>query len=90
MTTQAEINFTVHTRENNSFSEQILFDQYERLSNQCRIVYNALKEGKKLTVRDAMLNFGIGDLRRRVADLRESGIEVKSNLLQNRFKEYFL
>ncbi len=87
---QTEIDFTVHVRENNLHSEAILFDQYERLRGQCKTVYDLLSAGYKLTVRDAMLFYGIGDLRRRCADLREAGIDVKSNLLQNRFKEYYL
>ncbi len=48
---QAEIDFEniVHNRENNSHSEAILFDQYERLSNNCKILYEALQRGEKLT-----------------------------------------
>ena len=74
---QTVIDFTVHTRENNKFSEQILFDQYEKLSNQCKIVYDLLKAGYRLTVKSAMVDHGIGDLRARVRDLRRhNSIEV--------------
>lgn len=68
MTVQAEIDFTLHTKENNPFSEQILFDQYERLSKQCKVVYDLLKAGYRLTVRSAMVDHGIGDLRARVRE----------------------
>lgn len=90
---QFEIDFTavVHTKENNSFSEAILFDQYERLSNQCRIVYDLLKAGYRLTVKSAMVDHGIGDLRARVRDLRRfNNVDVKDELLKGGFKEYFL
>lgn len=62
----------------------------DRINGQCLLVLDLLKSGKRLTVRDAMINYGIGDLRRRCADLRDKGIEVKSNLLDGRFKEYYL
>lgn len=41
MTTQTEINWNkvTHTKENNSHSEAILFDQYERLNHNCKIIY---------------------------------------------------
>ena len=80
----------VHDHENNSHSEAILDANYERLNRQCRLVYSLLKQGCRLTVRSAMVYYGIGDLRRRCADLRENGIDVKSRLIDGRHKEYFL
>jgi hypothetical protein len=89
MLKQIEIDF-VHKRENNSHSEQILNDNKERLNSQCKLILGLLQGGIVLTVRDAMIKYGIGDLRRRVCDLKEKGIDIKSRLIDGRFKEYFL
>lgn len=86
-----EQQFQIHERENNSDSELILKANKERFSNQCRIVYDALLRGEKLTTASALIKYGIGDLRRRVKDLVDyHGIEVKSELIEGRFKEYFI
>ena len=85
---QTAINFHV---ENNSESQSIFNANTEHFSNQCRVVYEALKRGEKLTTSDALIKYGIGDLRRRVKDLRDNyGIPVKSELLDSRFKKYYL
>ena len=89
---QQQLNFSnvVHQKENNSFSEQILFDQYERLGKQCELVLKLLKEGKRLTVRGAMVDYGISSLPRRILDLKRAGIEIQGNMIGNGFKEYYL
>jgi hypothetical protein len=86
---QTEIDF-VHTVENNSESKQILNANREHLSAQCEKVLELLTSGKRLTVRDAMIEYGIGDLRRRVKDLKENGYNVKGDLIEGRFKIYYL
>ena len=90
MTTQIEIVFTVLTPQNNSESESILVANEKHLSKQCKVLFEALKRGEKLTTTDGLLKYGIGDLRRRIKDLRDSGIQVRDRLIENRFKEYFL
>lgn len=88
---QTELNFSIHKHENNSESEAILKQNQNRLSNQCQIVYEAMIRGERLTTAGALINYGIGDLRRRVKDLIDYGnIPVQSVLLESRFKEYFL
>lgn len=89
---QQQIDFTAvtHTRENNAHSEAILDGCYDKLNNQCKVVYDLLKAGKRLTVRQAMFENGIGDLRARIRDLRNAGLQVKDSLLPGSFKEYFL
>lgn len=77
-------------KENNKQSEEILTDNHKRLSNQCRVVYDALKAGVKLTVKDAMIDYNIGDLRRRVCDLRQHGVDIKDNILKGGVKEFYL
>ena len=51
MKAQTEFDFTgisIHP-ENNKGSEEILLEQSERLSNNCRKIYRALKSGAMLT-----------------------------------------
>jgi hypothetical protein len=92
-TNQLSIDFTappVH-RENNLESQKIFEKNKERFSNQCRIVYEAMLRGERLTTTSALVRYGIGDLRRRVKDLKDDyGVPVQSELTDNRFKEYFL
>lgn len=87
---QLTIDFT--DRIENSFeSNAILQANKEHINNQCDIVYGALLSGEQLTVRSAMIKYGIGDLRRRIKDLRDfRGIDIKTKLLEGRFKIYFL
>ena len=53
MFTQTEIdwNQVTHTRENNKHSETILFDQYERLNHNCKVIYDALKRSERMVYR---------------------------------------
>ena len=77
--------------ENNPESQAILNANKEHFSKQCEIVYQAMLRGEKLTTASALLRYSIGDLRRRVKDLIDiHGIEVKSRLIENRFKEFYL
>lgn len=80
----------LHHTENNSGSQLILDFNRTHLNNQCKLVLDLLQKGKKLTVREAMVEYGIGDLRRRCKDLRDSGYPVQSRLIDGRFKEYYL
>jgi hypothetical protein len=79
-----------HQKENNSFSEQILFDQYERLNHNCKIIYDALKRGEKLTGRDIVSRFGMLEYRRRIADLRDAGLEIQETTLKGGAKQWYL
>lgn len=90
MLTQKKFDFNVLTPQNNRESENILLANEKHLSNQCRILYEALRRGERLTTGEALLKYRIGDLRRRIKDLRDGGIQVRDRLLENRFKEYFL
>lgn len=92
MLVQQEIdwNQVTHTSENNSHSEQILFDQYERLNHNCRIIYDALKRGERLTGRDIVIRFGMLEYRRRIADIRAAGVEIKEEILKDGSKIWYL
>lgn len=87
-TVQLDIDFS--RRENNPGSQAILNGNKVHFSNQCQIVYNALLRGERLTTASALIRYGIGDLRRRVKDLRDAGIDVKDELQESRFKIYFI
>ena len=80
----------LHQSENNRQSQLILEENRERLNNQCRKVLTLLEQGKRLTVVDAVMFYQIGDLRRRVKDLRDFGIQVKDRHIGGGRKEYFL
>ena len=84
---QTTIDFT-----HNNVASQIQFENNKQhFSKQCLIVYEALKRGERLTTSTALIKYGVGDLRRRVKDLIDHHkVNVKSELLQGRYKEYFL
>ena len=68
--------------------------QYRRnkraFSKQAQYVYDWLKTGARITVKDAAIR-DIGDLRARIRDIRGAGIEVKDNELgSSGRKEYYL
>jgi len=73
---QTQLQFTTHHRENNSRSESHLNAHRKHFSKQCTEIYELLKSGRKLTVREAVLELKINSLPRRVADLRAGGIQV--------------
>lgn len=64
----------------------------KHFSRQCTVVLNALKRGERLTTVSALMKYKIGDLRRRIKDLRDyHNIDVKSSFVPGtRFKEYYL
>ena len=87
---QTEIDFTVHKKENNPFSEGILFEQYERLSNNCKRLYDAFKRGEVLTGSDIVGTYRMLEYRRRIKDLRESGIDIKEEMIGNGCKKWWI
>lgn len=77
--------------ENNIESQEHFDKNKKEFSNQCRIVYEALKNGERLTTTSALLRYGIGDLRRRIKDLKDIwNIPVQSEYVKGKFKEYFI
>lgn len=90
--TPEKLDFTFYTHnENNVESQQIFQENKKNLGGQCKIVYEALLRGEKLTTASALIQYGIGDLRRRVKDLKDIWkIPVESRLIDSRYKEYYL
>lgn len=82
-------NQVTHTRENNSHSEQILFDQYERLNGNNKLIYDALKR-ERLTGKDMMRKFDLCEYRRRIKDLRDAGVVIKEKTLKGGAKQWWI
>lgn len=76
----------------NKISNQEHFERNkEKFSRQCKIVYELLLGGERLTTRKALLDYNIGDLRRRIKDLKDIwNVPVKDRYVEGRFKEYYL
>lgn len=87
-----EIDFSELNHVENKISNQEHFERNkERFSNQCKIVYEALLRGERLTTTKALLNYGIGDLRRRIKDLKDIwNVPIEDEYVEGKFKEYFL
>lgn len=88
----------LHNRENNLDNEKHKSANEERFSEQCRKVLELLKSGVVLTTGKALTEFGIGDLRRRIKDLKDmNGIKdiqwrwhLDKDGNTTRFKEWFM
>lgn len=87
-----EIDFSELNHVENKISNQEHFERNkEKFSKQCKIVYEALLRGERLTTTKALLNYGIGDLRRRIKDLKDIwNVPVQDEYVEGKFKEYFL
>lgn len=89
---QQELNFTDLFHFENKISNQEHFERNkERFSKQCRIVYEALLKGERLTTTKALIDYKIGDLRRRIKDLKDIwNVPVLSEYKEGKYKEYYL
>jgi hypothetical protein len=87
-----EINYGDLFHVENKISNQEHFERNkDSFSNQCRIVYEALLRGEKLTTTKALIQYGIGDLRRRIKDLKDIwNVDISDQYVDGKFKEYFL
>lgn len=90
--TQQKIDFSKLQHFENKISNQEHFERNkDKFSKQCKLVYEALLRGEKLTTTQALLNYGIGDLRRRIKDLKDIwNVQIEAQYVQGKFKEYFL
>jgi len=91
---QAEIDFTqpiIH-RENNLTSQGNFEANEPKFRGQCKIIMDAFKRGERLTTLSAMVNYGIGDLRRRIKDLKDNyNVKgIKDETKKGGFKEWHL
>lgn len=89
---QPKIDFSeLSHRENKVCNQQHFEANKDKFSNQCRIVYEALLRGEKLTTTKALIHYRIGDLRRRIKDLKDMwNVPIESEMVEGKFKEYYL
>lgn len=91
---QTELDFTTHVIENNPDSESFLNENKNKLSNECEKVYNLLKQGRQLSVKECVVENITQSLPRRVLDLKQAGYEVRDMwvMIDNKrsHKIYFL
>jgi hypothetical protein len=86
----------VHRDENNHDSRRHLEENRDKFSRQCALVYSLLKSGVRLTMKSAINEYGIGDIRRRIKDLRDiCGVEdIKDRWVKiedkTRYKEWWI
>lgn len=66
----------VHSRDNNSDSQNHLEANEQHFNAQCKKILALLRKGEVLTQRRGMIEFDIGDTRRRISELREGGIVI--------------
>ena len=89
---QPKIDFSQLEHIENKISNQEHFEaNKDKFSNQCKLVYEALLRGEKLTTTKALIEYGIGDLRRRIKDLKDTwNVPISDQYVKGKFKEYFL
>lgn len=91
---QLQVDFTkpIARRENNPESQQILQENNVKFTNQCKVVYEALCKGERLTTATALVKYGVGDLRRRIKDLKDNyNIKnIKDVRCDGGFKQWFI
>lgn len=87
----------VHGKENNRESQQHLEDNEPHFKKQCHTVLSLLRKGVVLTSRIAMIDYNIGDVHRRIGELREGGITgisdewvMDADGKKTRFKKWFM
>lgn len=82
---------TLSHHENNIASQEHFEANKSKFSRQCKIVYEALLRGERLTTTQALIEYRIGDLRRRIKDLKDHwNVPIESRTVNGNFKEYFL
>jgi hypothetical protein len=91
-TNRPQIDFSqLHHIENKISNQEHFEANKNRFSNQCRLVYEALLRGERLTTAKALIHYQIGDLRRRIKDLKDMwDVPIESEMVEGHYKEYFL
>jgi hypothetical protein len=89
---QQTIDFSsvVHHKENNRHSEMILEENYERLNKNCKVLYDALMRGERLTGADVVTRYDMMEYRRRFKDLKDAGVPIQTEKLPGGSKVWFI
>lgn len=57
----------------NNLTSQLTFEAHEKkFRGQCKLIMEIFLNGQSLTVAEAMIRYNIGDLRRRIKDLKDN------------------
>lgn len=54
------------------------------MNSQASLVLSRLERGEQLSSRDAVLNYGIQDLPKRISELRRAGHEIRSERIEGK------
>lgn len=85
-----QFDFSTRLDQNNRESEKIICDHHHKFNGQCDTVYQLLLQGHRLTVIGVANSHKIGDLRARLHTIRRAGVNVKDEIKEGGYKEYFL
>ena len=81
--------FEVHQHERGQQNQHILNTNRKKFSRQCKILFDAMMRGERLTSYGCALQYKIMDARRRFCDLEENGVRISERLIDSNFKERF-
>jgi len=96
MKPQPDYTNVLHERENNSESEKHLKANKYHFTGQVAVVLSLLQKGVVLTVYNALTQYRIGDLRRRIKDIKDAGVDVSEDWVydaegkRTRFKKWYI
>lgn len=78
--------------ENNLESQLDFMERETEFRGQCKTIMDAFIKGERLSTKTALINYGIGDLRRRIKDLRDNyGVQnIGEEKKSGGFKVWFL
>lgn len=84
-----QLDFEFNTPQNTA-ENQALYDSIKyRFGSQCRKILDALKTGRRMTVKQMSNEFNIGDPRARIRDLRKH-FDIPGDTMKGGSKEYYL
>lgn len=92
MQTTIDFSKPITHRENNTESQAMFEANEPRFRGQCKTIMEAFKRGERLTTATALMRYGIGDLRRRIKDLKDNyGVQgIVDEKKEKGFKEWHL
>ncbi len=90
--TAIDFNNPIIHRENNPVSQADFEKNEPKFRGQCKTIMEAFKRGERLSTMTALIKYRIGDLRRRIKDLKDNYKvdNIGEEKLEGGFKEWFL
>lgn len=92
MQTSIDFSKPIIHRENNNTSQKSFEENEPKFRGQCKTIMEAFKRGERLSTFKAMTEYKIGDLRRRIKDLKDNyGVtNIVDETMSGGFKEWYL